>query len=176
MNLAEREVRIMAIVLRSQRAGCAVLEGALGLLDWRIVYFEKNADARVVAAKKKIANLIHLHTPSVIVLCRTRLDQAHNARAVVSVVRAIKHEAAQRLIPVMTVKRAVVRDTFKDFGIRSRAGIAAMLATMFQELAPKLPPTRKIWHGEPAIMPMFDAVALAVAYWDHHNARQLESS
>jgi hypothetical protein len=159
----------MAIVVRSQRAGCAVLEGALGLLDWRVIYFEKNVDAQIAAAKKKLTSLIHFHAPSVIVLCRTRLDQSQNPSAVASVARAIKHEAAQRLIPVLTVKRAVVQDTFKGFGIQSREGIATMLAKMFPELTPKLPPKRKIWHGEQAIMPMFDAVALAVAYWDRHN-------
>lgn len=168
MKPIEREFRIMSMGVRSQRLGFAVLEGALGLLEWRIVYYEKNTEVQIAAAKKRIARLIHLHTPSVIVLCRTCLDQAHNARAVESIGRAIKREAARRFIPVMNVKRSVVQNTFKNFGIRSREGIAVMLATMFPELAPKLPSKRKIWHGEHAIMPMFDAVALAVAYWDLH--------
>jgi hypothetical protein len=175
MNPTQRELCIMAIVVRSQRLGFAVLEGALGLLDWRIVYYEKNTDAQIARAKKKIALLIHLYTPSVVVLRRTPLDQALNASAVASVARTIRREAARRFIPVMPVKNAGLRGTFNAFGVRSREGIASMLAEMFPELAPKLPPERKIWHGEHAIMPMFDAVALAVAYWDHHNARQPEA-
>lgn len=175
MKPTQRELRIMAMVVRSQRLGFAVLEGALGLLEWRVVYYEKNTEAQIAAAKKKIAGLIHLHAPSVVVLCRTRLDHAHNAPRVDSVARAIKREAALRFIPVVTVKRAVVRDAFDGLGVRSREGVAATLATMFPELQPKLPSKRKIWHGEHAIMPMFDAVALAVAYWDIHNSRQPEA-
>ncbi len=171
MNQAHNNVRIMAIFVKSQRAGVAVLDGAHGLLDWRIVHYKKNEEARLIAAKKKLSELMALHMPTVVVLGRANLKQVHHAAAVESVARAIRREAAQRSIPAVTLKRATVKDAFNDFGDRSREGIASMLARMFPELAPKLPPKRKIWQGEHSAITMFDAVALAVAHW----ARQLDA-
>jgi hypothetical protein len=107
----------------------------------------------------------------VIVIERSRLLKAPNASNVHSISRYLKREAALRLVPMLFMKRTDVRKAFSDFHARSKDAIAAKLAQMFPELLPKLPPKRKIWHGEHPIMPLFDAVALAVAFWDHHNAQ-----
>jgi hypothetical protein len=171
MDPGSHEIRIVAIAIRSQRLGFAVLEGSLGLVDWRTVHYQSNSTARISAAVKKLTSLLALSTPSVIVIERSRLLNAPNASNVNRICRFLKREAALRLVPMLFMKRKDVRKAFRDFHARSKDAIAAKLAQMFPELLPKLPPKRKIWHGEHPIMPLFDAVALAVAFWDHHNAQ-----
>ncbi|MGA1984562.1 MAG: hypothetical protein ABSG84_19120 [Acidobacteriaceae bacterium] len=169
MNLGSCEIRIVAIAIRSQRLGFAVLEGSLGLVDWRTVHYRSNTVPRIKVAVKKLTSLIALTPPSVIVIERSRLVNAPNASNVCSICRLLKREAEARLVPMLSMKREDVRKTFRDLNARSKDAIAATIARMFPELASKLPPKRKIWHGEHPTMALFDAVALAIAFWDHQN-------
>jgi hypothetical protein len=167
------EVRIVAIAIRSQRLGLAVLEDSLGLMDWRTLHYESNRTARIQAAKQKLTSLFALYMPSVFVVQRSQLSKALNAANVESIARFLRRESRLRTIPMLIMRRKDVRDTFRNLQGRSKDAIAAELAQMFPELLSKLPPRRRIWHGEHPTMPLFDAVALAVAYWDRQRARDL---
>jgi hypothetical protein len=171
MKLDSHEIRIVAIAIRSQRLGFAVLEGSLGLVDWRTVHYRSNSIPRIKAAMKKLMSLLALSTPSVIVIESSRLVNAPNASNVYSIRRFLKREADLRLVPMIFMKREDVRRAFRDFHARSKDAIAATLAQMFPELLSKLPPKRRIWHGEHPIMPLFDAVALAIAFLDQQNTQ-----
>jgi hypothetical protein len=173
MKPDSNEIRIVAVAIRSQRLGFAVLEGSLGLVDWRTVHYQTNSIARINPAMRKMESLLTLSTPSVIVIERSRLLNAQNVANVYSIYRFLRREAKLRSIPMSVMKRKDVRNTFRHFHARSKDAIAATLAQMFPELLPKLPPKRKIWQGENAIMPLFDAIALAVAFWDHRNSQNL---
>lgn len=176
MNPDPCEARIIAVAIRSQRLGLAVFEGSQGLLDWRTVHYERNRITHVRKAMQKIASLIAFFAPAMIVIEHSRLLHAARISNIRSISKFIKREAALRLIPVRLMNRKEVRETFRDFHAGSKDAIAAVLAQSFSELRPWLPPKRKIWHGEQPIMPMFDAVALAVAYWDQQNTQQPEVS
>ena len=152
-------------MIRSQRLGFAVAEGSLELLHWGMIYYEKNEGARVRAAAKRIQALFARFVPSVVAIERSANEKAFNLHSPRSIYQKIRKEAAHCSVPVRLLSRINVREGFRDLGVRSKDDIAALLARMFPELQSKLPPKRKIWKREHFSMPLFDAVALAVACW-----------
>ncbi|MFP5206434.1 MAG: hypothetical protein ACLGSH_13845 [Acidobacteriota bacterium] len=157
--------RILGISLRSQRLGFAIIEGSVDLIHWGMVYYEKNEDARIAAAARRVAALLERFTPSALAIEKSRTEKALNPERVELLYRSIRREASKLSASTLLFTRSKVREAFQDFGIRSKDEIAALLARMFPELQPSLPPKRKLWEPEHFSMPMFDAVALAVACW-----------
>ena len=163
--------RILAIALRSRRFGFAVFEGPNRLLDWGMVFYPLNDGAQHTAASKRVASLLTLFTPSVVVVGRTRLRNVRNGSSVRPILRSIRREVSSRTIPVQFMRAAVVKGIFRQFPAKSKHEIATMIAQMFPELLWKLPPKRRIWESEHPIMAMFDAVALGFAYWQRDGGR-----
>lgn len=157
--------RILAIALRSQRLGFAVIEGSVELLHWGMIHYKRNEKQRVRAAARRIAILFARFVPSVVAIEKSAAEVALNPSGPRALYRMMRKEAARRSVPVCLLNRIKVREAFCDFGVRSKDDIAALLARMFPELQPKLPPKRKVWEPEHFSMPLFDAVALAIACW-----------
>lgn len=157
--------RILAVALRSQRLGFVVVEGSIELIHWGMIYYEGNQDARIATARKRIQALFVRFVPSCVAIERSKADKAPSPGNLQSLYLTIRREASRRSIPVSMFTRIKVRSAFRDFSVKSKDDIAALLARMFPELQPKLPPKRKLWKREHFSMPMFDAVALAVACW-----------
>lgn len=163
--------RIIAIALRSRRFGFAVFEGPKRLLDWGMVFYPLNNDVQRAAASKRVASLLTLYIPSVVVVGRTRLLNVRIDSGVRPILRSIRREASSRLIPVRLMRAAEVRKVFGQPRTKSKHEIATMIAQMYPELLWKLPPKRRIWESEHPIMTMFDAVALGFAYWQSDGER-----
>lgn len=157
--------RILAIALRSQRLGLVVAEGSIELVHWGMIFYEGNEDASIASAMKRTHVLFARFSPARVAIERSKTDNAPNAENLQSLYRCIRKEASSRSVPVSVLTRTQVSEAFRDFNVRSKDDIAALLARMFPELQPKLPPKRKLWKREHFSMPMFDAVALAVACW-----------
>jgi Holliday junction resolvasome RuvABC endonuclease subunit len=145
-----------------------VAEGSLELLNWGMIYYEKNEKARVRAAARRIAALFERFAPSVVAIELSAGEKAINPSGLRLIHHEMRKEAAHLSIPVCLLNRIKVREAFCDFGVRSKDDIAALLVRMFPELQPKLPPKRRLWEPEYFSMPMFDAVALAVACWQRN--------
>ena len=171
MHPKSNDRRIVAIALRSRRFGFAVFEGPNRLLDWGMVFYPLNNDVQRAAASKRVASLLTLFIPSVVVVGRTRPLNVRNDSGIRPILRSIRREASSRLIPVRLMKKAEVREVFRLFRAKSKHEIASLVVQMFPELLWKLPPRRRIWESEHPIMTMFDAVALGFAYWQHDGAR-----
>ena len=171
MHPKSNDRRILAIALRSRRFGFAVFEGPNRLLDWGMVFYPLNDGAQRRAVTKRVASLLTLFAPSIVVVGRTRLLNVRNGSGVRPILRSIRREASARQVPVHLMTRAEVRPVFHALHAKSKREIALMLAQMFPELLWKLPPKRKIWESEHPIMTMFDAVALGFVYWQRDGAR-----
>jgi D-alanyl-D-alanine carboxypeptidase len=171
MHPKPHERRILAIALRSRRFGFAVFEGPTRLLNWGMVFYPLNDRAQRAAASKRVASLLTLFAPLVIVVGRARLLNVRKDSGVSPILRSIRREASSRLIPVRLMKRTTVKDVFHVLHAKSKHEIASMLAEMFPELRCKLPPKRRLWDNEHPIMTMFDAVALGFAYWQRDGER-----
>lgn len=170
MHLRSHDRRILAIALRSRRFGFAVFEGPNRLLDWGMVFYSPNDGMERAATSKRVASLLALFIPSVVVVAKTRLQNGHNGSAVRPILRLIRREASCRLIPVHVMKKTEVREVFHLAHVKSKYEIAATMAQMFPELLWKLPPKRRIWESEHPILAMFDAVAFGFAFWQHDGA------
>lgn len=159
------DTRILAIALRSQRLGFVVTEGSIELLHWGMIYYEGNEEASISGAMKRAQVLFARFAPSRIAIERSLVDKVPNPKNLQSLYRFIRREAFRQSIPMCMFTRINVRSAFSDFDVRSKDEIAALLIRMFPELQPKLPPKRKLWKREHFSMPMFDAIALAIACW-----------
>lgn len=157
--------RILAIALRSQRLGFVVVEGSVELIHWGMIFYKGNQDEKMTGAMKRAQTLFIRFAPSHVAIERSSAEKALNPENLQSFYLRVRKEASCRSIPVSMFTRSRVRNAYSDFDVHSKGEIAELLVRMFPELQPKLPPKRKNWMPEHFSMPMFDAVALAVACW-----------
>ena len=59
----------------------------------------------------------------------------------------------------------MIRQAFSETGAVTKHEIAQVLAKDFPELAPRLPPVRRIWMTEDCRMAIFDAASLALTFF-----------
>jgi Holliday junction resolvasome RuvABC endonuclease subunit len=159
--------RILAIAIRSQRLGYAVLDGSNKLLDWGMVFYRRNGGKQVATTAKRISSLLELYAPSMIVVEQSELRQVRNVGGLRLLSKLLRREAARQSVKFHATKQLDVRKAFRSFDAKSKDDVAAALARMFPEVAYKLPHRRKVWESEHSIMPMFDAIAIGVSYWEH---------
>jgi Holliday junction resolvasome RuvABC endonuclease subunit len=164
MQMKTWTTRILALEIRLRRVGFAVLEGPDHLLDWGILRWRAEVDP-VLATMQRISPLLAFYSPSVVVL--KQLNSSRKARRVKRVITAVRHRVATRAIEVHNVKRADVRQAFRQSGNRNKYQIAAAIAEALPELRRKLPPRRKSYQPERYNAVIFDAVALALAHRLH---------
>ncbi|HET6844943.1 MAG TPA: hypothetical protein VFK06_25150 [Candidatus Angelobacter sp.] len=156
----------MAIDLRSQRFGFAVLEGPTRLLDSGMKRCHAvGAKDSATAVRKKMVSLITLFAPSVIVV--KQVSGAHGPTRLRNdeVVDAIKHVAKAHALELIFLKRSHICRVFRQSGKKCKVGIAALIAGYFPELAWRVPPKRKNWQPEHHNIIIFDAVSLGLAYF-----------
>ena len=167
------EKRILAIDLRSRSFGFVVFEGPTRLLDWGAKSFRQGVNAVQIPASMKFAGLMDEFSPSAIVVRKESVESKRKA----GMRQALVIQAEKHRIPVRLLSRRVVKSAFVGSN-RNKYTIAVALVKQLPELAPKLPPERKIWQSEDYRMSIFDAAALGVAYFSrreplHKNRPQL---
>src|SRR5262249_39424985 len=62
--------------------------------------------------------------------------------------------------------RRDIQNYFIQHGAKSKDGIARVIVGLLPEFAQHLPPRRKLWMSEDYRMGLFDAVALAIVYFE----------
>lgn len=72
------------------------------------------------------------------------------------------------MVPVLGVRRADAQDAFRSSRRPSRFDVARMVAERYPELAHRLPALRKLGHGEPFQLRMFNAAAAGMAFISDH--------
>ena len=80
----------------------------------------------------------------------------------------MKFLTSQSKVRVKSVSRAELKQAFAESGAGTKYEIAMAIANRFPELAPRLPRFRKPWMSEDYRMSIFDAVALAIAFFQFH--------
>lgn len=158
--------RIVAIDLRSQVFGFAVLEGPHTLLGFgrkplRMTSDQDNANM----IRRKIDRLVTFFAPSVVVLKHTggRKDRVLLKRK--DAIAIIKEEAEARSLGLVLMKRKDIYQAFRQSGKTNKYTIAGLIADLFPEVAWKLPPNRKNSQPEHHNMAIFDAISVGLAYF-----------
>ena len=142
--------------------GFSVFEGAQNPIDWgtNTVRFKKNK-----ASLEKVERLIDFYSPEVVITENCKgVDSRRGERitALVDDIEALCKSKNQKLIKY---SRKNVLDVFDRFGISTKHEIAQKICAWLPSLLPYLPPPRKPWMREDYSMAIFDAIALAVAYF-----------
>jgi hypothetical protein len=157
--------RILAIDLRAQLLGFAVLEGPELLLDWgRKPFRSRRLPDDSTAVCKKVSALITFFAPLVLVLKYTSGRNDRDSLKNRVLVDAIKREAEMQSVELVLLTRKDVHTAFREFGMANKYEIARSISGIFPELAWKLPPNRKTWQPEHHNMAIFDAISLGLAY------------
>jgi len=88
--------------------------------------------------------------------------------------RELAMHARARGLAVVTVRRRDVHDAWEKRGITRKYAVAAALADCFPDLAPIVPPPRKIYRREVPRERIFGTVALVVHTFGTVDAREMQ--
>ncbi len=169
-----RARRVLALNVRSQSFAFAVFEGPELLLDFGTKSFRGGVNAVCVPAGKKLAALLADYRPDVILV-----KYSLRARAKKPVVRAVKNLLGRSHIAVRVVEPRSLRRFFAhSHAAHNKYAVAAVIASRFPEIAWKLPeiagnlpPMRKPENEEDYRVLLFDAIAIALAYFEMRQPR-----
>lgn len=156
----QQVTRILALDIRRRRVGYAIFEAPLRFLDWGVISFRSCSPETA-----RIRSLLQLLRPSVVVLCRISLKGRRNNSQTKALLRAVQTEVCRSSVPITYVNERLARNFFREYGAHHKQAVAVLLAKAFPEFAGKLPPPRKAWQAEARRMSIFDAAALALAYF-----------
>jgi Holliday junction resolvasome RuvABC endonuclease subunit len=153
---------VLAIDPASRGCGFAVVEGRFQLIDWGRKTTKDNKNTRYI---RLVSDLIERYEPDVLVVEDYRAKGARRCERVQLLIRTLSKLARRKGIRCHLCSRLKVIKVFSLAGARTKHEIATVIATMFPELAPQIPPPRKPWMNENHRMSIFDAVAFALTFF-----------
>jgi len=163
--MSNEKHRILAFAVRARWLGFAVFEGSARLIDWGMIFYQRKGATALKSTRHRTASIISRLIPTHIVLFHEPFGRSDLAR-VRSITREIRRTANAFGIPTTRYFRDKIRSSFSRRNTRTKHEIATAIASLFPELAWRLPPERKLWKKEDCRMALFDAVAAALAFYD----------
>jgi len=151
--------RILAVEIRAARLGYAVFESPRGLTDFGGACFPVPR-----AARSRIARLLRLYRPSVVVLPGPGARYPRNMPIRKAIARIARDEARKAAIPIARVSEREIKSNFERYSCRDKYDVAALVASKFPDISWRLPPRPKFYDPEPSSMLYFDSIALGVSY------------
>jgi len=152
-------IRVLALDMRPKRAGYALFEGFVHLLDVGVVVFRKRDDVNA-----RLKSLLDTYRPNVLVMRSIQQNSRRSNPETRLNVRTARRSAEHRSTTIVEIRQEQLDSHFESLGASSKHQIASFLARTFPELSHRLPPKRKLWQSERARMSMFDAVSYGVVY------------
>jgi hypothetical protein len=163
MNLKNRYHLVGAIYLNSRGYAFVLFEGMLAPVDWGIV--EVRGKDRRPRSMQKAGAFLARYLPDALVLQDMSRTGTHRTHRIRRLNDDIAEVAERHCIPVLTYSRTEVRRCFDHLGAVTKAQIAGEIVRRIPAFERFLPPPRKPWMNEDARMGLFDAAALAVAFF-----------
>lgn len=159
--------RVLALDIHARRLGFVVFEGPECILDLGVRLFASSKDRshRPAAAARKVAGIVLYFHPDLVLIRRNGKSSRRNLVASRRALSAISAELQALQVPAKLIRESTVRSHFRSLGPITRYHIAEFLATKHPQLAWHLPPPRKPWQSERAILTVFDAAALAAVHF-----------
>jgi hypothetical protein len=149
-------LRVAALDPISRGLAYAVLEGPENLVDWGIAHARLRSESHLLV---RAGELLDRYVPDFLVLEDGRGTKRRERAK--RIIKRLEKLAKSRKLPVIRVSRSRVRQVLAP--ARNKQDIALALASMFPEIAPRLPRVRKPWMPEDERMNIFDAVSFAIA-------------
>lgn len=158
-----KTVRILAIAPTARGFGYAVMEGPRRLVVFSNKSILKNKNERTLVWVEKF---IRRYEPAVLVLPAVNAADTRRAKRIKQLQQQLAGLATKHKLKVKLITTTKVRERLLGQSKGNKQSQAEMLAGLFPiELAPRLPPKRKVWKSEDPRMDIFDAAGLAVAFW-----------
>jgi hypothetical protein len=168
--------RILAIDPITRGFGFAVLDGPHCLIDWGLKGTSRWQEPRERWCLRQIAELIDVYRPDRVVVEDCFDRRSRRVQTSRRLIERICNVARLHGVSARRISRAGVHRAFPPERACTKYKIALAIAGRFPELAWRLPPIRKPWMSEDTRMGIFDAVALALAFYAQHRAPQSGSS
>lgn len=159
--------RILAVEIRAARLGYALLETPRKLRDFGAAWFDSSTAARI-----RIARLLRLCRPSVLVLRGGVMRYPRNTMTRKRISRIACDEARKGMVPVARVPERDFRAFFEQHSCRDKYDIAATMGEWLPDLAWRVPARPKFYDPEPRMILYFDSIALGIAYLELVNKDQ----
>jgi len=156
-----KSIRILGIAPSTRGFGFAVFEGE-ALVNWGVksVKGDKNTQCLL-----KIEEMLAHYLPTVMVLENHSATGSKRSPRIRALGEQLIAMARSRKVKLALFSRQQVRKTFFPDGKGTKDALAEILAQRFpEELALRLPATRRPWMSEAYQMGIFDAVALTQVF------------
>ena len=158
-----KPVRILAIAPTARGFGYVVMEGSRRLVAFSNKSILKNKNERTLVWVEKF---IRRYEPAVLVLPAVNAADTRRAKRIKQLHQRLVALATKSKLKVKLITGTKVRERLLGQIKGNKQSLAEALAGLFPiELAPRLPPKRKVWKSEDPRMDIFDAAGLAVAFW-----------
>jgi len=165
--------RVLAIDPITWGYGFAILDGPQSLIDWDLQGTSRREEPRERWCLRQIGVLIDRYGPDRIVVEDCLDARSRRGKRSRQLIARIITLADERGIPARRISRSQVHRSFAPAGACTKYKIALAIAGRFPEVAWRLPPIRKPWMSEDARMGIFDAIALALAFYAPRSGRKL---
>lgn len=166
----EKNITVLAIDPSSTGFGYSVLLSPNKLIDWGVVSTRIN---RLNCTVRRFQWLVEEYKPTVIVVERPNYSVGESALAKKFVAVMSKYTAVYEL-PFSVIKREQVDTLFKNFDAHTKYAIAEKVIEFLPQLAPFKPQKKEFYENEDSNMKIFDAVALALTFYEDLDAVQLK--
>jgi hypothetical protein len=157
--------RVLAIDPITRGFGFAVLEGPDRLVDWGVKGTNRYPRDRNGWCLRQLTDLIALYQPELLLVEDTSANGSRRGRRTDRLIQMARDAALERGVKVRGIPRTKLGHAFARDGRVTKYKMALAIAGRFPEMVRRLPPIRKPWMSEDSRMGIFDAVALALAYY-----------
>lgn len=156
------QVAVLAIAPAPRGFGFAAFDRHRRLVDWgaKEVRVDRNR-----GCIRRIEQIIRSHRPRMILIEDWRSPSCLRSQRTRALLHDIAGLAVRNGAELATCSRANMQAATRGLGGRSKYDRATALCGLFPELRATLPRRRKPWEAERHGIAVFDAVAVAVAYF-----------
>jgi len=155
--------------------GFAFFEGERSLIDWGLCQVPLNNRNEKCLARLKA--MLDRHHPDFLVLEPWDAPDCRRCKRVRKFLAAAAKLALSMGVEIRFISHRDVVISFSQSEVEpSKPVVARMLALLYPELAFRLPPHRMPWMGEDPRMSLYDACALAVAYYRSYGNAEVPKS
>ena len=152
--------RIVSLDVRSKTLAYAAFEGPSQLFDFGV-----SGSTHRGFPTDRIEKLVRKFQPQVIVLRKVPAGSKRDNPAVQAAIKSIRSKARHLSIPVISVEKRLIDQTFRPHCKPTKYQIALLLSACYPALRWYVPRKRKIWMPEDRRMQYFDAAALGLTYF-----------
>jgi len=152
--------RILSLDIRSKTIAYAVFEDFAHLLDFGVSGSRQDSFQAA-----RVEKLVRKFQPDVIVLSGAPRGSTRDTPSVRAGIKSIRSRARRLFVPVLSIGRHSVVETFGRHCKPTKYPIAVLIASSFPALTWYVPCKRKIYMPEDRRMQYFDATAVGLTYY-----------